>query len=132
METTMTPPPDAPPAKKKHTLIASDRIEGTAVRRPKGDKIGSIERLMIDKVTGKVAYAVLSFGGFLGIGTNHLPVPWSLLNYNIELDAYELDLSDEVLRKAPSAPENADFDYGDRVDEARLYSYYGTAPYWGY
>ena len=53
---------------KKHTLIASDRVEGTAVRRPKGDKIGSVERLMIDKVSGKVAYAVLSFGGFLGIG----------------------------------------------------------------
>ena len=130
METTMTQP--GVPPKKEHNLIASDRVEGTAVRRPKGDKIGSIERLMIDKVTGKVAYAVLSFGGFLGIGGNHLPIPWALLDYNVELDAYELDLSDEVLRNAPSAPENADFDYGDRDDEARLYSYYGTAPYWGY
>ncbi|MDB5626000.1 MAG: photosystem reaction center subunit, partial [Tardiphaga sp.] len=58
-----------------HKLIASDRIEGTAVRRPQGDTIGHIERLMIDKETGKVSYAILSFGGFLGIGTNLLPLP---------------------------------------------------------
>ena len=55
---------------KPHQLIASDRVEGTAVRRPNGDRIGHIERLMIDKV-----YAILGFGGFLGIGTNLLPLP---------------------------------------------------------
>ena len=53
---------------KPHQLIASDRIEGTAVRRPNGDMIGHIERLMIDKVSGQVSYAVMSSGGFLGIG----------------------------------------------------------------
>ena len=119
-------------ASKHHTLIASDRVEGTAVRRPKGDKIGSIERLMIDKLSGKVAYAVLSFGGFLGIGHKHLPIPWSLLNYNVELDAYELDIADEVLRKAPSSDQSSEFDFGDRVDEAKLYSYYNVPPYWGF
>ena len=60
------------PTTGKHSLIASDRVEGTAVRRPKGHKIGTIERLMIDKISGKVAYAVLSFGGILGI---RWPVP---------------------------------------------------------
>ena len=60
---------------RPHPLIASDRIEGTAVRRPNGDKIGHIERLMIDKVTGKVSYAILSFGGFLGMGSSLLPLP---------------------------------------------------------
>jgi hypothetical protein len=113
-------------------LIASDRVEGTAVRRPKGDKIGSIERLMVDKVSGKVAYAVLSFGGFLGIGHKHLPIPWSLLNYNVELDAYELDIADDVLRKAPSSEQNSEFDFGDRMEEARLYNYYNVPPYWGF
>ena len=54
---------------KPHQLIASDRVEGTSVRRPNGDKIGHIERQMIDKVTGKISYAILSFGGFLGMGT---------------------------------------------------------------
>src|SRR5713101_4054716 len=61
---------------KPHQLIASDRVEGTAVRRPNGDRIGHIERLMIDKISGKVSYAILSFGGFLGMGTNLLPLPW--------------------------------------------------------
>ena len=70
---------------KPHQLIASDRVEGTAVRRPNGDKIGHIERLMIDKISGKVSYAILGFGGFLGMGTNLLPLPWARLSYNTEV-----------------------------------------------
>ena len=62
-----------------HSLIASDRVEGTPVRRSGGEKIGTIERLMIDKISGNVAYAVLSFGGFLGIGQRHAPIPWAKL-----------------------------------------------------
>jgi len=61
---------------KPHQLIASDRVEGTAVRRANGERIGHIERLMIDKITGKVSYAILSFGGFLGMGASLLPLPW--------------------------------------------------------
>jgi hypothetical protein len=114
------------------TLIGSDKVEGTAVFGGDGRKIGSIERVMIDKVSGKVAYAVLSFGGFLGIGNKHLPIPWSLLNYNIELDAYELDIADEVLRKAPASDQDSEFDFGDRQDEVRLYNYYNVPPYWGF
>ena len=87
---------------KPHQLIASDRVEGTAVRRPNGDMIGHIERLMIDKVTGKVSYAILSFGGFLGIGANLLPLPWGRLRYNTRFEAYELDIDDEELKRAPS------------------------------
>lgn len=55
---------------KSLQLIASDRVEGTAVRRPDGERIGHIERLMIDEVSGKVSYAILSFVGFPGMGTN--------------------------------------------------------------
>ena len=87
---------------KPHQLIASDRVEGTAVRRPNGDMIGHIERLMIDKVTGKVSYAILSFGGFLGIGANLIPLPWGRLRYNTKFEAYELDIDDEELKRAPS------------------------------
>ena len=64
--------------------------------------IGHIERLMIDKVSGKVSYAVLSFGGFLGIGTNLLPLPWGRLRYSTRFEAYELDIDDEELKRAPS------------------------------
>ena len=87
---------------RSHQLIASDRVEGTAVRRPNGDMIGHIERLMIDKVTGKVSYAILSFGGFLGIGANLIPLPWGRLRYNTRFEAYELDIDDEDLKRAPS------------------------------
>ena len=82
-----------------HPLIASDRIEGTLVRRPNGDKIGKIKRLMIDKPSGTVAYAVMSFGGLFGLGDNHYQIPWSLLKYNRSLDAYESDIPDEQLAK---------------------------------
>ena len=73
---------------KPHPLIASDRVEGTAVRSPNGELVGHIERLMIDKITGKVSYAILSFGGFLGIGANLLPLPWPRLTYNPRFEAY--------------------------------------------
>ena len=116
---------------KPHQLIASDRVEGTAVRRPNGDMIGHIERLMIDKVSGKVSYAVLSFGGFLGMGTNLLPLPWGRLRYNTKFEAYELDIDDEELKRAPSFRADKDFDWGDRAQEAELHRYYGMPPYWG-
>ena len=70
---------------QNHPLIASDRIEGTLVRRHNGEKIGKIERLMIDKASGKIAYAVMSFGGLFGLGDNYYQIPWSLLKYNQSL-----------------------------------------------
>lgn len=114
-----------------HSLIASDRVEGTDVRRSGGDKIGSIQRLMIDKLSGKVAYAVLSYGGFLGMGEKHFPIPWASLRYNPTLEAYEIDASDAALGKAPSYAADADFDWGDRAGERALHDYYKVPPYWG-
>jgi hypothetical protein len=117
--------------RKKHTLVPSDQVEGTAVCRPNGDRIGSIQRVMIDKISGNVAYAVLSFGGFLGIGQKHLPIPWSRLSYNIDHEAYQVDLSDDELKKAPAYESNKDFDWGDRSGEIVVHRYYGARPYWG-
>ena len=115
---------------KPHQFIASDRIEGTAVRRPNGDMIGHIERLMIDKVSGQVSYAVMSSGGFLGMGAKLLPLPWGRLRYSPRFEAYELDLDEDELRRAPSFRADADFDWGDRSQEAELHRYYGIPPYW--
>src|SRR5947208_7955779 len=95
---------------RPHPLVASDRVEGTAVRRPNGDMIGHIERLMIDKISGKDSYAVLSFGGFLGMGTSLLPLPWARLTYNPKFEAYQLDIDDEELKRAPSFQADRDFD----------------------
>jgi hypothetical protein len=95
MEVAMTAIQSAP----KHPLIASDRIEGTLVRRLNGEKIGKIERLMIDKASGTITYAVMSFGGLFGLGSNYYQIPWSLLKYNRSLDAYESDIPDQELAK---------------------------------
>ncbi|PWB65054.1 MAG: photosystem reaction center subunit H [Bradyrhizobiaceae bacterium] len=100
-----------------HPLIASDRVEGTPVRRPNGEKIGTIQRLMIDKASGQVAYAVLSFGGFLGIGEKHMPIAWERLRYDPLLGAYELEIAKEELERAPSYAADPDFDWGDRSRE---------------
>src|SRR5258706_15860924 len=86
---------------KPHQLIASDRVEGTAVRRPNGERIGHIERLMIDKITGKRSYAVLSFGGVLCMGTQLLTPPLARFNHNTKFHAYEPGSDDEGGTTAP-------------------------------
>jgi len=118
-------------SRQAHTLIASDRVEGTPVRRSNGEKIGTIQRLMIDKLSGSVAYAVLSFGGFLGMGQKHAPIPWARLNYDPTLGAYHLDLSNEELSGAPSIAADQEFDWGDRSREVEIHKYYRVPPYWG-
>ena len=85
----------------KHHLIASDRVEGTAVLNRDGVKIGTIERVMIDKLSGQVQYAVLSSGGFLGIGETYHPLPWSLLTYDPSQGGYVVDLDRSGLKSAP-------------------------------
>ena len=75
-------------ASEQGNLIGSDKVEGTAVYGADETKIGSIERVMIDKMSGKVSYAVLSFGGFLGIGDDHYPLPWQSLKYDTSLGGY--------------------------------------------
>src|SRR5712692_1380585 len=107
--------------RQSHSLIASDRVEGTPVRRSDGGKIGTIERLMIDKLSGNVACAVLSFGGFLGMGQKHLPIPWARLSYDRTLGAYQIDVSDEELSRAPSFAADKDFDWGDRSAEVQIH-----------
>jgi PRC-barrel domain protein len=84
-----------------HSLIASDRVEGTPVRSTDGTTIGTIERVMIDKLTGNVAYAVLSFKGFVGVGQRRLPIRWRHLTYDRKLAAYHLDLSENELSAMP-------------------------------
>ena len=83
-------------------LIESDRVEGTAVYDPQGDHIGSIKRLMIEKISGKVSYAVMSFGGFLGMGEDEHTIPWGKLTYDTSLGGYRTDITEEQLRGAPT------------------------------
>ncbi|WP_158807142.1 PRC-barrel domain-containing protein [Beijerinckia sp. L45] len=106
-------------------LIGSDKVEGTEVRRPDGAHLGTIRRVMIDKITGKVAYVVMSFGGFLGVGEDFYPVPWDRLKYNEMLDAYELDISDDQLSGAPKFTDEAVYDFS-RAEGRRVNDFYGV------
>jgi hypothetical protein len=85
-------------------LIASDKVEGTSVYNRQDESLGSIYTVMIDKFTGQVAYAVMSFGGFLGIGERYHPLPWKALTYDTRLGGYVVDVSREQLERAPSYP----------------------------
>ena len=114
---------------KPHRFVASDRVEGTPVRRADGTKIGTIERLMIDKVSGKVAYAVLGFGGFMGVGVKRMPVQWDRMKFSVALDAYEINLSDEELTHAPLFEGDEEFDWGYRDDVIGNLNFYRTPPY---
>jgi PRC-barrel domain len=105
-------------------LIGSDKVEGTNVYRSNGEKIGQIERLMIDKVTGKVAYAVMSFGGFLGIGDEHYPVPWPSLTYDTRLGGYRTAITEQQLRGAPKY-RGDEWDWQDSARGRKVYDYYG-------
>ena len=73
------------PRDETHRLISAEKVQGTPVYNAQGEKLGTIEDVMIDKITGKVAYAILSMGGFLGIGERHHPLPWNVLTYDEEL-----------------------------------------------
>ncbi len=117
-----------PNVKDTPTLIASDRVEGTRVYGADGKHIGSIERLILGKQDGRVAYAVLSFGGFMGIGHEHYPLPWEKLTYDTQLDGYRIDLTKEQIEGAPSYADDDDSWYND--NGRRVYDYYGVPPYW--
>jgi hypothetical protein len=112
------------------SLIASDKVEGTNVYRSDGEKIGHIERIMIDKHSGKAPYAVMGFGGFLGMGADYYPIPWSLLTYNDKLGGYEVNVTDAQLRSAPKYREEEDWDWSDRRRAQEVYDYYKVTPYW--
>jgi sporulation protein YlmC with PRC-barrel domain len=111
-------------------LISADKVSGTTVYNKAGETIGEVYDVMIDKVTGKVAYAVLSFGGFLGMGEKYHPLPWSLLKYEPAEGGYVVDLSKKQLEGAPAYDVGADPDWDSRNYEEKIYGYYGAPPYW--
>jgi len=106
-------------------VISSDRVEGTNVYNTAGDKLGSIDYLVIDKRSGHVRYATLEFGGFLGLGTNRYPVPWSLLDYDIERSGYVVPIDKAILDGAPQYTGDLRPDYDDSYGHT-VYDYYGV------
>ena len=114
-----------------HSLISSRRVEGTPVYNPNGDKLGTIHSVMIDKRSGQVAYAVMLFGGFLGVGGRVHPVPWPMLACDEARDGYVVDLTRAMLDEAPSFRLDEADRPRKRSEDELVYSYYGQIPWWG-
>ena len=107
-------------------VISSEKVEGTPVYNPDGDKLGSIDDLIIDKRSGLVRYAALEFGGFLGMGTDRYPLPWTMLKYDTGLDGYVVPLQKEQLDQAPRYPQTQVPEYTDEYGR-KVYDYYGVS-----
>lgn len=104
-------------------LISSDKVEGTRVYNPRGDRLGSIRNFMVNKQSGQVEYAVMEFGGILGIGNEYYPLPWDLLSYDAKQGGYVVDLEKDKLE---GAPRYSDGDSTwDEVYVRQVYGYYG-------
>jgi PAS domain S-box-containing protein len=112
-------------------LIASDKVEGTDVYNRAGERLGEVYNFMVDKYSGRVAYAVMSFGGFLGIGEKYHPLPWKVLTYDTGLSGYVVDLDEETLRGAPSFDRDEVPDWGSRDWGTRVHDYYRVPLYEG-
>jgi len=111
-------------------LISADKVEGTNVYSPAKEKLGHIENLMIDKQSGKVAYAIMSFGGFLGVGERLHPLPWSILKYDRSQGGYVVNLDKRTLEGAPQYEPAAPPNYADTGWGTQVHSYYKVPPYW--
>lgn len=110
-----------------HPLVSSSDVTGTAVYGSDGAHIGSIDHLMIDKQSGNVAYAVMGFGGFLGLGEEHYPVPWSKLRYDTTRDGFVTDITEAQVQ---GAPQRHDGWSTDRDWERRNHDHFGATHYW--
>jgi hypothetical protein len=106
-------------------LIGSDKVEGTKVYGTNSERLGSIERVMIEKLSGKVSYAVLGFGGFLGMN-EHYPLPWAALRYDPGVDGYRVAVTEAQMKNAPKYADEREWNWEDRERERLVHDYYGV------
>jgi hypothetical protein len=106
-------------------LIASDRVEGTAVYNRADERLGTIERFMVDKASGQVEFAVLAFGGLFGLGEKQYPLPWQALAYDTDKQGYVVNVTREQIEGAPSHTRE-EAPVFDRIYGEQLYAYYGV------
>lgn len=112
-----------------HHLIASNRVEGTAVYDRDGDKLGTIRNFMVDKVSGRAEFAVMEFGGLFGLGTDFYPIPWAMLTYSVDRGGYVVDIDKRRLEHAPRYAELEPFYGRDHDDMVRAYYEKQSAPF---
>jgi len=107
------------------SLIASNKVEGTAVYNVDGEKLGSIHNFMVDKLSGRAEYAVLSFGGLFGMGGDYYPIPWNMLTYDPNQGGYVVNLDKSVLERAQRYG-SGDEPAFDRAYGREIHDYYGV------
>ncbi len=112
------------PIEETGRLIASNKVEGTPVYSRDGDRLGTIYNFMVDKRSGQVEYAVMSYGGFLGMGQRYYPLPWRVLAYHTDTGGYVIDMSERDFRDAPSFDRNDEPEF-DRHYGRKVHSWYG-------
>ena len=111
-------------------VMAADTLEGDEVKNASGDDLGTIDHIMIDVPTGRVAYAVLSFGGLLGMGDKLFAVPWSALKLDTGQKCFVLHASKEYLENAPGFDKDDWPTFADEEWARHIHSYYQSLPYW--
>lgn len=112
-------------------LIESDRVEGNTVYDVSGNNIGSVRRMMIDKMSGRVAYVVIAFNTFLGLGGEEYTLPWAKLTYDPDLGGFRTNVTEQQVRGAPAFYRERDYAWDDRDREREFHDYWGTPYYWG-
>ena len=116
---------DGLPIEETSRLIGSNKVEGTAVYGRDGNRLGSIYNFMVDKLSGKVEYAVMSYGGMLGMGQRYYPLPWQMLTYDTRQGGYRIDMTERDLKDAPSFDRETEPDFNDSYSD-RVHGWYGT------
>lgn len=115
---------------KYRRVMGASTLKGDRVVNAAGEDIGKIDEIMIDTPTGRVAYAVLSFGGFLGMGNKLFAIPWNVLSLDEDKQVFRLNIDKGTLERAPGFDKNDWPDMTDRAWGGRIYTYYGASPYW--
>jgi sporulation protein YlmC with PRC-barrel domain len=118
------------PDKRYRRVLSASTLSGDRVRNSAGEDLGKIHDIMIDVPTGRIAYAVLSFGGVLGIGDKLFAVPWSALRVDEDKKQLILDVEKSRLENAPGFDKDNWPDMADTSWGSQIYSYYGVKPYW--
>src|SRR5712671_2118280 len=118
------------PNKRFRRVLAASTLAGDGVRNPAGEDLGKVDEIMIDIPTGRVAYAVVSFGGFLRMGNKLFAIPWSVLKLDEDEKEFILDIDKSILENAPGFDKDNWPDMSDTTWGSKIYNYYNAAPYW--
>jgi len=110
-------------------LIAATKVDGTSVYNLAGENLGTVDDIMMDKVSGQAIYAVMSFGGFLGMGKKHHPLPWGTLKYDDTKSGFVLAMDKKQLQDSPNYDTDSDFQWTPEYDR-KVDSYYKAPSYW--